>query len=342
MTIGWGVIGAGGIADRRTIPEGLAPSPRCRLVAVMDSNAARARAVADKYGVPHCLYREQDLLALPEVEAVYIATPNYLAAAKAGKHILVEKPLALTVEQALEVIAACRQAGVKLATGLMMRFHAHHRRLKAMIDEGQLGQLVFGRAQLTCWYPPIAGAWRQDPALGGGGALMDMGIHCLDLLEMLMGRVTQVAAFTGTLTHAYTVDDSATVMLRFASGAQAVVDVNFNIADDAAQNMLEVHGTVGAVIADHTIGQDSGGNMVAYLPQAGRGYDAAQARLDATAAQVVAVEPVNIYRAEVEHLVECIERDLEPQVGAAEGLRALQITLLAYEAAQSGRTLDVP
>jgi predicted dehydrogenase len=187
MPVKWGVIGAGGIADRRMIPEGLLPSPKCQLVAVVDVDAQRAPSVAEKYGVPRWFTDSRDLLALPDVDAVYIATPNYLhkenavAAAHAGKHILLDKPLAPNVADGAAIIEACRESGVKFMVGYMTRFNANHLRLRQMIQAGDLGQLLFGRAQLTCWYPDIPGAWRQDPRLAGGGALMDMGTHCLEV-----------------------------------------------------------------------------------------------------------------------------------------------------------------
>ncbi|NLE43427.1 MAG: Gfo/Idh/MocA family oxidoreductase [Chloroflexi bacterium] len=342
MAVRWGVIGAGGIADRRTIPEGLVPSDRCELVAVMDVDEWRARTVADKYGVPVWTTQIDDVLSRPDVEAVYIATPVYLhkdqviAAAWAGKHVLVEKPMAMTLTDGEEMLSVCSAQGVKFAAGYMMRFHAHHQRLRQMIDEGVLGQVVFGRAQLTCWYPEIPGAWRQDPALGGGGAFMDMGTHCLDLLEMLIGPVKRVAAFMSTLTFGYAVEDTATVLVEFENGAQGVVDVSFNVPDDAAQNVLEIRGTKGLVLADHTVGQDAGGHMIAYLPQDIVGYDASQVREGGSIAKPVEVNPVNMYRAEVEHFVDCIERDVQPVVGGAEALHALRLTLAVYEAARTG------
>ncbi len=235
---------------------------------------------------------------------------------------------------------ACVAQGVKLMVGYMMRFHAHHQWLKTQIDGGALGQPVFGRAQLTCWYPDVPGAWRQDPALGGGGAFIDMGTHCLDLLEMFLGRVRRLSAVMGTLTHGYAVEDSATLLLEFESGAHGVVDANFNIPDEASQNVLEVRGTRGAVYADHTIGQDAGGNMISYLLGAVGGYDAAQARTGSIA-QTVSVTPVNCYRAEVEHFVDCIEQDCTPDTDGREGLRNLKLTLLAYEAACSGKVMLV-
>ena len=347
MAVKWGVIGAGGIADRRMIPEGLVPSDKCELVAVMDVDAQRANAVAEKYHVPHRFTTVEDLLALPAVEAVYIATPNYLhkqqtvAAARAGKHVLVEKPMALTSADAEAMMAACRDNGVKLMAGYFMRFHAHHRRLKEMIEAGELGQIVFGRAQLTCWYPDIPGAWRQDPQLSGGGAFIDMGTHCLDLLEMFIGKTKRVAALASTLTFKYPVEDTATILAEFENGAQGIVDVSFNVPDEAAQNVLEIRGTRGAVIADHTIGQEPGGTMIAYIPQGVKGYDAAQARVEGSVAQPVAVKPVNSYRAEVEHFVDCIEKNRDPLMGGAEALRFVRLTEMVYESARTGEMLTV-
>ncbi len=346
MTVKWGVIGAGGIAARRTIPEGLAASEKCDLVAVMDTSRERAVAVAKQFDVPRHVTTVEELLAIPEIEAVYIASPNSyhagqaIAAARAGKHVLVEKPMALTLADGQAMVDACAEEGVKLMCGYMMRFHAHHQWLKAQIEAGALGQPVFGRAQLTCWYPDTPGAWRQDPLLGGGGAYMDMGTHCLDLLEMLLGPVRRLTAYMGTLTHGYPVEDSATVLLEFASGAQGVVDANFNIPDEASQNVLEVRGTKGAVYADHTVGQDAGGHMMSYIVREVGGYDAAQARTGSIAEEVV-VTPVNTYRAEVEHFVDCIEQDLTPVTDGAVALHSLGLALLVYESARTGKTMMV-
>jgi len=199
--VNWGVIGACGIADRRTIPEGIIPAKNAELVALMDVDEERLRKVAKKYGKVRYYTKEEDLIKDSEVEAVYIATPTYLhhkhvlMAAEAKKHILCEKPMAMNLHQAEEMIRACRENKVKLTLDYMMRYHTYNREIKRMIDKGELGKLVMGRAQLTCWYPPIKGAWRQNPELGGGGSLIDMGTHCIDLLEMLMGKVVEVFCY---------------------------------------------------------------------------------------------------------------------------------------------------
>ena len=123
----------------------------------------------------------------PEVDAVYIATPVFLhaehiqMAAEAGKHILCQKPITLTIEEPQEAIEACEKAGVILRVTYMMRFHALNVAARHLVARGDLGRVVAGRAQLTCWYPPIPDAWRQTPRFGGG-SLVDMGSHCIEML----------------------------------------------------------------------------------------------------------------------------------------------------------------
>mgnify|MGYP000103040581 CR=1 FL=1 len=346
--IGWGVIGCGGIADRRTIPEGIIPSKRSRLVAVMSPHEDKVKRIARKYGVKKYYTKEDDLLRDPEVDAVYIATPNHLhhrqaiAAAESGKHILCEKPLALTIKECEEIISACRRNGVKLAVGFMMRFHSCHREALRLIREGSLGKPVLGRAQLTTWYPDIPGAWRQDPALGGGGCLMDMGIHCIDLLRMFFGEVTEVSAFAETLVFGYPVEDSSLVTLKFGDGPYGVVDNFFNIPDAAAQNRLELYGTRGAILADGTIGQESKGRLKVYLQEEERGYDAVQRR-EALGVQIkeLTPTPINIYQAEIDDLVRCILEDSEPVNTGEEALKDQKIVLAAYESSRKGVKIKI-
>ena len=203
----WGVIGAGGIADRRTLP-GMMLAKNAELVAVMEVNMELSEKLREKYNAKRAYDNAEALLADPEVEAVYIASPvgchldQIIAAAKAKKHVLSEKPIAMTVEDAEKALAACNENGVLSASGFMMRYHAYHQKMKEFIAEGNLGDIVSCRGQLTCWYPPMQGAWRQKKELSGGGALIDMGIHCIDLIEYITGAKTvKVSAFNDTLTH---------------------------------------------------------------------------------------------------------------------------------------------
>ena len=175
----WGVIGSGGIARRRTIPEGIAAAPDAVLAAVYDVDSEANRAVAAQFGgvaVPSV-----EALLKTDVDAVYIATPAHLhyqqalECARSGKHIFCEKPLGMSVAEAEKMAAAARAAKVLFGCAFMMRFHSQHQAAKRLIEEGGIGKPVYGRAQLSCWYPPMPGAWRQDPALGGGGSLIEIG-----------------------------------------------------------------------------------------------------------------------------------------------------------------------
>ena len=346
--LNWGVIGAGGIADRRTIPEGIVPAANSELVAVMDIDEARAKEVASKYGVRKWYTSDADLVKDPEVQAVYIATPvnvhaqQAISAAEHGKHVLCEKPLALTMDDCRRVVDACKAAGVKLSVGLMMRFHACHRAIKHVIESGRIGRPVMARAQLTCWYPKIPGAWRQVPELGGGGALMDLGVHTVDLLRFFLGDVEAVTGFADTVVQDYPVDDSSVVLLKFRSGAQGVVESFFDIPDAAAQNALEVYGTKGCILAKGTIGQGSEGSFTVYSSEEDKGYEAQQTReAGGMAVREITPDPVNIYRAEIEAFAEAVLHDATPPVSAEDGIRSLEVVLAAYQSAREGRTIGV-
>lgn len=341
--VNWGIIGCGGIARRRMVPA----LPECRnsrVIAVMDADRTATDEVAAQIGA-RAYQSEGELLLNPEVQAVYIATPVFLhhkqviEAAKAGKHVLVEKPIALTVEQAEEMIGACKSAGVYLTEGYMMKYHALHRKAREMVANGDIGSVVFARAQLSCWYPDIPGAWRQDPALGGGGALIDMATHCYDLLEFIIGSpIVDVFAHADTLTFKYPVEDSSTTLVRFANGAHGVVDAFFNVPDSAGQDRLEIYGNKGSIQAEGTIGQSGLGKMVAYLSDASKDYDPQQAKtsLDVTVREIDYV-PVNMYAAELDYLSGCIKSGTPPTVSTGEqGLAILKIARAAYESSRTG------
>ncbi len=231
-------------------------------------------------------------------------------------------------------------AGVKLGTALMMRFTAQHQAARKLIVEGSLGRPVFGRAQLSCWYPRIEGAWRQDPALGGGGSLIDMGGHSIDLLEMFFGNIRKVSCFAHNLVQDYTSEDSALAMLYFENGALGMVDAFFSIPDAASDNALELYGTRGCILAKGTIGQASQGKMIARLEGGADGYDAQQRRTEAGEIEI-APEPVNPYRAEIEEFSQAILDNRAPAVGSRIGIRSQRVLAACYESARSGRAVDV-
>ena len=342
MKIKWGVIGCGGIADRRTLP-GMMLARNAELIAVMDVDPALAEKIREKYGAKHAFTDVDGLLALDEIDAVYIASPVFchkeqaLKAARAGKHVLCEKPLALTAAESEEIYAECNRCGVKLGAGLMMRFHAYHQEMKRLIAEGRLGQVVTMRAQLTCWYPEIPGNWRQDKARSGGGALMDMGIHCIDLLQYITdSRAVEVAAFTGNETFGYSADDSASVILKMDSGASAYVDANFNIPDAAARCRLEIYGTRGSILAEGTISQVEGGRVDVLISDDSLGYDAKQDRVD-VAPLSLDVTFGNMYAKEIEGFGDAIINDSVPPVSAPEAIQVQRVVEAAYLASDERR-----
>lgn len=342
--VSWGVIGSGGIARRRTIPEGIAPARNAQLVAVYDPDAAANQEVARQFGASPAASLEALLAA--DVEAVYVASPvqchyeQVLACAKAGKHVLCEKPLGRTVAEAEAAIAACRKAGVQLGTAFMMRFQTQHQAAAKMIQEGRLGKPVYARAQLSCWYPPLPNAWRQDPALGGGGSLIDMGGHCIDLLEMFFGPVRKVCCLINRTVHPYASEDSAVTLLQFANGALGTVDTFFCIQDNSSKNALELYGSRGGILATGTIGQGSQGEMTAWVQSEETGYEAQQARATGQGIKVTP-EPQNIYRAEIEGFSAALLEGQPNPLPAGIGLRSQKVLGACYESARSGSAVEI-
>ncbi len=342
--IKWGVIGSGGIARRRTIPEGILKADNAELTAVFDIDAQVNAEVAKEFGARPAT--DIDNLLKDDIQAVYIATPAHLhaeqvrACAKAGKHVLCEKPLGMTVAEAEEMIKVCKQIGVKLGCAFMVRFVAQHQQALKLINEGKLGKPNYARAQLSCWYPPIEGAWRQDPSAGGGGSLIDMGGHCIDLLEMFFGPVVKVSCFINNTVHDYKSEDSAVAMLYFENGALGTVDTFFCIPDNSSKNVLELYGSKGSILAQGTIGQAPSGQMVAFLEQDSEEYDAQQVRTEAQGI-VIAPEPVNTYQAEIEEFSQAIIDDREPVISGELGLRSQKLLTACYESARSGRVIEV-
>jgi predicted dehydrogenase len=342
--IKWGVIGSGGIARRRTIPEGILPASNAELVAVYDLDPNANAEVARQFKA-RAVSSVSELLCAP-VEAVYVATPpachdeQVVACAQAGKHILCEKPLGLTVDEAEKMIAACQEAGVILGAGFMMRFHTQHQAALKLIQAGRLGKLVFGRVQLSCWYPPMVGAWRQDPATGGGGSLMDMGGHCIDLLEMFFGPSKQVSCLLNRTVHSYQSEDSAVVTLMFESGALAVADNFYCIPDQGSLNVLELYGSRGSILAKHTIGQGDRGEMVAFLEEHGAGYSAQQIR-DLGQGMPIQPAPYNTYRAEIEEFSQALLERRQPADHAQLGLQSQKVLAACYESARRGKVIQI-
>lgn len=339
----WGVLGAGGIARRRTIPEGFITADNARLVAVCGSSAELTTEIAREFDVRGIADLDEFLRS--DIDAVYIATPAHLHAAQtiqaasAGKHILCEKPLGLSVSEATAMVNACEASRVRLGTALMMRFHGAHRTALQMLRDGCLGEPVFARAQLSCWYPPIPGAWRQDPRLAGGGSLMDMGGHCLDLLELFLGPVVEASCFTANRIQSYPSEDSAVATLRFENGALGVVDAFFCIPDASSRNVLEIYGSLGSLLATGTIGQAADGSLTHFAGDPA-GYSARQER-GPSGGVTLEFPAVNTYRAEIEEFSAAVLEGRMPENSHEIGLRSQLLMEACYSAATTKRTVRI-
>jgi predicted dehydrogenase len=274
---------------------------------------------------------------------VYIATPpnvhcrQAVMAARAGKHILCEKPIAISVQEVDEIENACRKAGVKFMLGFCMRNNVYHKKARELVQSGALGKMVMGRAQLTCWYPPIAGAWRQDAAISHGGSLIDMGTHCLDILEWIMDtKIVEVAGFQDQLVQKYAtrIEDSSTILVRFGNGAHGVIDNYFNLPDAAAQNSLELHGTKGSLIGQGTIGQDPTGKMFSILQPQETGYNANQVRNVEVQRQEYHFEGIGLYGQMIDLFSRCIVDNTEPPVTLEDSRHSVKVVDAIYKAVQ--------
>lgn len=340
----WGVIGAGGIADRRTIP-GMMLAKNAELTAVMDIDAEHTEALRRKYQAKRAYTSEEALLSDPEVDAVYIATPVVLHAKQArmaadhGKHILVEKPVAMTSRDGEEVLEYCAGRGVQVAAGFMMRFGAHVMNMKRAVREQKIGTVVSGYSQFTLWLPYEPGNWRQCRAKAGGGCMMDMAVHCIDLMEYITGmRVTHVGSFNENVAFGdhpeYDVEDTSTVMMRLENGAQVVVQTNFNIPDEAAKWRLELFGTKGRLMGDTIIGQNDGGRLNAVFLEKNAAYDAAQDHNDDAGVDLPG-EFGNMYTREIESFSDSILHGKSLEVPASDAVHVQRIMELAYQSGES-------
>lgn len=340
MKIKWGVIGCGGIADRRTLP-GMMLSESVEIVAVMDANIEAAEKCKEKYGAKYAFDNFEDVLSISEIEAVYIASPVFfhkeqaIKAAKAKKHILLEKPVALTVSDAEEIKKVCEENDVKISIGFLMRFHGYHQKIKEIIAEGKIGEIVSMRGQFTCWYPDIEGAWRQKKELSGGGALVDMGIHVIDLMHYISGlKAVEVAAFNQTQTFGYEVDDSSNLIMKMDNGSVAYVDSNFNIPDAASVAKLEIYGTKGSIVATGTLAQDEVGEVKILISDDNLEYDANQQRGELVPVSLEGTPLGNMYTKEVDGLCSAIVNKTDVPVSIESAIYDQKVIEAAYKSSE--------
>lgn len=333
--LGYAIVGTG-VAGRYHATA-IAQTPGARLVAVCRADPARADECAARFGVP-CESNLDALLARPDVDVVCIATPSGLhaqqaiAAARARKHVLVEKPMALTLADADALIAECRACGVLLGVMLQRRTDPGFRAVRDAIEHGDLGRLVSGLVSIPYLRPQSyydSAAWRGTWALDGGGVLMNQGIHLVDLLLWFMGDVVDVCARAGTLAHSIEVEDCLAATLHFANGALGTITAT-TAAAPGFPHRVEVYGTQGGVQieGERIIRWESATGQTSYVQPAAAALQAAGAGASPTGISAAGHTRL------VSDMVSAVREGRPPLVSGEEARRSLALALAVYEAAR--------
>lgn len=324
----WGIIGASGVADRRMMPA-INLSEANELHALMVRDIERAKELAKKHGAKAYYDSIDELLADPDVDAVHIATPVYLhcehtiKAAEHGKHVLCEKPMAMNVEECQRMIDACNKNHVLLQIAFTLRFNPCFHEIRQIIQDGLLGDIVEARVCLLKSYDIPKGAWRRNPSMSGGGVLMDMGVHAIDMLCFLLGDASSVAMLHSSHIKNWEVEDTASVLLKMKSGAIAIADVSFSIP--YSDRTLEVYGTKGSIFL---FNQEA--------------YQAYRLKLIAEDHSKEELKPSqNLYKNMVEHFQRCVNGEEEPISPALAGLKNIQIVNSAYESFRNRKIVEI-
>ena len=345
--LGFGIIGCGMIAGFHA--KAISDVRGARLVACFDQVTAAADKLADTTGCK-AYHKLDDLLADPAVHVVTMGTPSgahmepAVAAARAGKHVIVEKPLDITLRRCDQIIASCRKAGVVLSTVFPSRFHDSSQELKRAVDGGRFGRLTLGDAYVK-WYRSQAyyesGAWRGTWELDGGGALMNQAIHSVDLLTWLMGPVVEVRAKTALLAHKrIAVEDVAVATVEFANGALGVIEAATAVYPGYLKR-IEIHGDEGSAVLEEE-------DLVKWDFAKKKPRDEAifAAMANRKSGGGGAADPAAIgYQAhakQFQNVVQAIRKGTAPAIDGPEGRRSVEIILAIYQSAETGKAIKLP
>ncbi|KAA1262421.1 putative 4,5-dihydroxyphthalate dehydrogenase [Rubripirellula obstinata] len=344
MSIGIGIVGCGMIANFHT--KAIADAKGAHLVGVTDRRPEAATEFAAKNDI-EAFDSLEAMLADPRIEAVSICTPSgahmdpAVAAAKAGKHVIVEKPLEITTERCDEIIRACEEAGVRLAVTFQSRFHESSRLIKQAVEQGRFGKITMGDAYVK-WFRSQAyydsGAWRGTWNMDGGGALMNQAIHSVDLLVWLMGPVKEISAMTATMTHErIEVEDVAVATLKFENGALGVIEAT-TTAFPGSLKRIEISGSHGtAVLEEEDIIQWSFAEETDE-DEAIRKRMAGKNSSGGGAADPSAIDHHG-HTQLFEELVASVNEDRPTVINGHEGRRSVEVIRAIYESAKTGQTV---
>jgi len=346
-TYRFGIIGCGMIS--RFHADGLAELPNAKLVAVSSRTEANRQKMAAAYGCDvHADYNE--LVRRKDIDVVTIATPSgahlepALAAARAGKHVIVEKPIEITLERCDAMIRACEENNVALCGIFPYRFTKGARALKKAVDQGRFGRLTVGDAY-NKWYRTQeyydSGAWRGTWQLDGGGATMNQGIHAVDLVQWYMGPVATVTAFTDCLTHErIEIEDTAVAAIRYKNGAMGVIECTTSVYPGFPRK-IELHGDRGTVIMEQELfsrwefdeERPEDAEIRETLGAAATGKSGASDPSDIT--------HVN-FREEFKDFLAALEGGTIAPIDGHEARKAIEIIMAIYQSSRTGRPVKLP
>ncbi len=347
MGYGFGIIGTGMIGDFHA--KAIAAIEGATLVACMDSVPGKAKAFADRNGgKPH--ESMDTFLSQPDLDIVTICTPSgahlepALAAIEAGRHLIIEKPIEISLERIDRIIEAANKRGVTVAGIFPSRFHEAPRMVKQAVDEGRFGRLTLGDAYVKWYRSPeyyAGGGWKGTWKLDGGGALMNQSIHAVDLLQWLMGPVERVSAYAATLAHqGIEVEDTAVAVLRFRNGAFGVIEGS-TAAYPGFLKRVELSGMGGsAVIEEEDL------KVWDFREKKPKDEEIRTRFMGRTATGGGAADPSAIgfhgHTMQFEDFIRALDEKGTPLVDGTEARKAVEIILAIYESARSGKEVKLP
>jgi 1,5-anhydro-D-fructose reductase (1,5-anhydro-D-mannitol-forming) len=329
MSLKWGLIGATTIAHEWMI--GAIRANGGEIVSVLSSDAARGKAYAEANGIPRATTSLASLLKAG-IDAVYIATTNEhhkaqtLAAAKAGKHVLCEKPLALTLKDARRMVEACKVAGVVMATNHHLRNAATHRAMREAILAGRIGKPLFARVFHAVYLPPHLQGWRIKNPGAGAGVVMDITVHDADTLRFVLNDEAQsVTAFTQSAGLGESgIEDGVMGVIRFQSGVLAQFHDAFTTK--YPNTGFEVHGTEGSLIGSNVMTQQPIGEV---LLRTAKGEE------------LLPTVPENLYERSVRNFVAAIAGKGQPSATGEDGVKSMAVAVAALKSAKTGKAVLV-
>lgn len=346
-TFGLAIAGCGIIASFHA--RAIAGLPNARLCAVTDVSREAARRRAAEFGAD--AYDDlAEMLRRPDIDVVSVCVPSGLHAevgvqvAQGGKHVIVEKPIDVSLDAADRLIAACRRSGVKLTVISQHRFDPGVQEVRAALDAGRFGRLLLGDVVVK-WYRTDeyyrSAGWRGTWELDGGGALMNQGVHWVDVLQWLMGPVDRVVGRCSQIGHDIPVEDVALALLVFRSGALGMLEVSTAVYPGLPER-VEITGTGGTVVVEMgavTVREfkDEKGEVGPYGAKVLTGGRGGLAAVPAQAASQIAG-----HRIQIADFFDAIVHDRDPLITGEEARKPLEIILAVYQSARTGREVTLP